>query len=271
MGRRAVHPRRRNQAGSSVDGESLQADVMRFMAIIGFCLVAIMGLVRDVNPPPINAETGVASQPVVKPEAIPAAPKRAAPKAAAPEAVAAKTLPEELPHSPPLPSPVPVPVPAPTPVAIAVAAPVSNPAPEELATTQAAEVPPDEPGLSLRFNSDRDFLRLVSGGDVALYLFDDLRAFRLEQNYALREAKPPGQLYELLPATIPAGIRHAAEGGVTDAAQFKWGVAMPSRIAQQITTLVQTETSGQLVIDRFGAVRHERLATNVQNKIGGRG
>ena len=114
----------------------------------------------------------------------------------------------------------------------------------------------------------------MSGGDVALYLFDETRAFRLERNYALREAKPPAQLYELMPQTIPAGIRVAANGVVSDAIRFKWGVQMPNRIARRIATLVQSETSGQLVIDRFGSVRHERLTANAassQVNDGGQG
>ncbi len=37
---------------SELSADSLQADVMRFMAIIGFCLLAIMALVRNIEPIP---------------------------------------------------------------------------------------------------------------------------------------------------------------------------------------------------------------------------
>ena len=40
---RATHHRQLNTAG-------LEADVMRFMAIIAFCLIAMMALVKDVEP-----------------------------------------------------------------------------------------------------------------------------------------------------------------------------------------------------------------------------
>ena len=60
-----MHPRN----NSSIDGEGLQADVMRFMAIIAFCLVAIMALVRDVSPP--TAETTSVPETVPAPKAIP--------------------------------------------------------------------------------------------------------------------------------------------------------------------------------------------------------
>ena len=40
---RATHHRQLNTAG-------LEADVMRFMGIIAFCLIAMMALVKDVEP-----------------------------------------------------------------------------------------------------------------------------------------------------------------------------------------------------------------------------
>mgnify|MGYP000026473340 CR=1 FL=1 len=43
----------RGQPG--IDAELLQADVMRFMAIIAFCLIAILALVRNVEAPPPEA------------------------------------------------------------------------------------------------------------------------------------------------------------------------------------------------------------------------
>ncbi|MEE4301755.1 MAG: hypothetical protein V2J24_20120, partial [Pseudomonadales bacterium] len=49
--------RRRPDTASAALDESLQADVMRFMAIIAFCLVAIMALAR--NATPLEAEPAV--------------------------------------------------------------------------------------------------------------------------------------------------------------------------------------------------------------------
>ncbi len=42
---------------SGEDMEHLQTDVMRFMAILGFCLVAIFALVRSIPPAPIINNT----------------------------------------------------------------------------------------------------------------------------------------------------------------------------------------------------------------------
>ena len=48
----------RSQLHASADNESLQADVMRFMAIIAFCLIAILALVKDTPPPDFEPEPG---------------------------------------------------------------------------------------------------------------------------------------------------------------------------------------------------------------------
>ena len=39
------------------DTDSLQADVMRFMAIIAFCLIAILALVQKLDRPPSATQT----------------------------------------------------------------------------------------------------------------------------------------------------------------------------------------------------------------------
>ena len=49
----------------SDDSESLQADVMRFMAIIAFCLIAILALVKHAEPP--AAETAAVDELPVPP------------------------------------------------------------------------------------------------------------------------------------------------------------------------------------------------------------
>ena len=59
----------RNAGAHHAENESLQADVMRFMAIIAFCLVAILALVRGTEPvepaPPVAAEPEKVDEAVV--------------------------------------------------------------------------------------------------------------------------------------------------------------------------------------------------------------
>ena len=272
-----MYPRNRSGAsgGGGVDGESLQADVMRFMAIIGFCLVAIMALVRDVNPPAAHSLAEPVQGPVR--ESVPA------PEPEAPVVPVIKTLVEPhvvqvepvLPKQlvvPETPSAAPV-VEAPKPLADVEVAVVSVPEPVVAPLPAPVQAEPEE-GLSLRFHSDRDFLRLITSGEVGLYLFKDQTAFRLAENYAFQEAPAPRQLYELMPQTIPAAISASANAAVSHAERFKWGVVMPARIERRIASLVAVESSGQLVIDRFGAVRHETAARSNDSQVsrlGGQG
>lgn len=249
-----VYARSRSGASSNagIDGESLQADVMRFMAIIGFCLVAIMALVRDVNPPSAHQlpeptqkpmqESVSASEPAPEPEAPiepVIEPQIVQTKPALPKPVVVR----EVPFAAPV-------IDAPKPLQEAAVASVPNPVPVPV------QAEPEE-GLSLRFHSDRDFLRLITSGEVGLYLFKDQTAFRLAKNYAFQEAPAPHQLYELMPQTIPAAISASADAAVSHAERFKWGVVMPAHIERRIASLVALESNGQLVIDRFGAVRLE--------------
>ena len=215
---------------------------MRFMAIIGFCLVAIMALVRDVNPPAARvavpeASIVVDSSPKPLPKFVNDSQAVAVELRPAPGAV---TRLERVVVATPKPIVVPEPTPGPLPMASAAEMPASS-----------------EEGLSLRFDSDRAFLRLVTSREVGLYLFNDESVFRLNSSYAFRKAPAAGQLYELMLQTMPSAIRAAADAVVSNTGQFRWGVAMPAHIERRIAALVALEHSGQLVVDRFGAVRHE--------------
>ena len=256
-----MHPRNNN----SIDGEGLQADVMRFMAIIAFCLVAIMALVRDVSPPTVETtsvpETVPAPEVIPAPEAIPVPEVIPVPKAVPiPEVT---LVPEPAPEPTPEPTPEPeqivqvTPEPEPAvvePVLLPVATSKPPPVPEQIEQIERTEQ--KEEGLSLRFGSDRDFLRLIAKGDVGVYLFDEHDAYRLGANYRFSQSQAPGELYELMPETIPSAIKNAASESQLGYLDYRWGVAMPARIAAKIRNLVADERSGQLVINRFGEVEH---------------
>lgn len=217
----------------SAVGESLQADVMRFMAIIAFCLIAILALVRSAEPAaerePAAAET---------PQPGPASAAELAPAAA-----------QRSPMEPAAPKPV-------------------EPSPEQQAPARTASAEPAQPdpvpppapqtgqeGLSLRFASDRDFLRLVSRGDIRVFAFNDAEVLSLNGDFRFQPATSPGRVHELLAETIPELVvgalrRHAAPDS------YNWGIAMPDRLARQIRGYVEDGATGELVINRFGEVRH---------------
>mgnify|MGYP001825506917 CR=1 FL=1 len=238
---------RRGQAYAD-DSESLQADVMRFMAIIAFCLIAILALVKHAEPPAAETSSEVAPPPedvqVAVVEPAPASlPAIAAEPPAAPdpvekpvgESVAPAALPEQ-------PQPV---YRSETPAA----EPESEPMP-----TQEEEV--GEDGLILRFASDGDFLRLIARGDIQVYAFQEADVLTLTESYRFLDTSSPGQVYEMLPPSIPSLIVDALKQARPDIDGYRWGIALPGHISNQIERHLGQVTSGQLVIDRFGDVHH---------------
>ncbi len=212
-------------------GESLQADVMRFLAIIAFCLIAILALVRNTTPVPSAAATVASSPDSGTPAALGVAPGVVqAPALVRHEAAAAAVV-----------EPV-----APLPEA-AVA---SDPEPE----TPAAAVAPARPGLSLRFASDRDFLRLVNRGTIRVFAFNGREVLRLGDDLQFQPAPAPGPVHELMPRTIPAALEAVLAGGRT-LADYRWGVVLPDRVTRAIRRYLDEGAAGELVIDRSGEVR----------------
>lgn len=234
----------------------LQTDVMRFMAIIAFCLIAILALVRNVTPEATARETTV-TQTAAVPEPVPAtkpiplpipeAPKRivaAAPEV--PEPAPAARQPEAAP---------------PSGEAIAAREPVATakPAPAPAAAKKPpapAEPAPTEQGLILRFASDGDFLRLIARGDIRVYAYQDGDVLTLSESYQFLDTQAPGQIYELLQGSIPSLVVDALRRARPEVNGYRWGVVLPGRISHQIETYVSSVESGQLVIDRFGDVHH---------------
>lgn len=250
---------RARAVNTSLDTDSLQADVMRFMAIIAFCLIAILALVRNIDAP------AVATPPL--------APLLPAPVAPVP-AVAASTVPavadleleleseseseallepmlEPVPTQ--MPPVVPRSLPLPTPT-IVTAEPPANPAVQPAA--ESAPVGADEAGLSLRFATEQDFLRLIARRDVQVYLFKPGAVQQLGSNYRFQPAAAPGELFEMLPSTIPELVRNSAAQAVGAMADYRFGVKFPARIERRIASLVDSVDSGELLIDRFGQVTY---------------
>jgi len=199
--------------------DSLQADVMRFMAIIAFCLIAILALVRSAAPA-ANADS-------VRDSA-----SRASPSELRPDAAAAAE-------------------PAPEPVREAVAVPeplqASPPEPQQQAG-------PGQEGLSLRFASEQDFLRLVNRGRIQVFAFNGDEVLSLDAGFSFRPVPAPDRIHELLPETIPELMAVALARRHGDG--YRWGVAMPEAMARRIRRYVNEGATGELVIDRFGEVRH---------------
>ena len=250
------------------DSESLQADVMRFMAIIAFCLIAILTLVKNAEPAPesqpepeTRAQLEVAIEvQALEPESEPTAPMKSLPAEPLPALVPVITVAEIEPVAP---AP---PVEMPAPVAEVLQTRTAEPARDQPPTMDEPEEPAplpeiadetaEEPGLILRFTSDGDFLRLIARGDITVYAFQAQDVLSLNESYRFLDAHSPGQVYELLRGSIPSLIVDALKQERADISDFRWGIALPTHISAQIERHLGTVTRGQLVIDRYGDVHH---------------
>ncbi len=209
-------------AGGAAD---LQTDVMRFMAILALCLVAIFALVQSV---PME-QTPAAEPPT------PEAPAREAPTPVTRGAPVAEPVTVE-PVKPP-------PARARVPAAATTAAPVAAP----------ATAPPADDGFTLRFESDVALKSLVARGEVGLYAMQDAdaRRLRLESGRPVFwKASMPTVFHEMEAATVPSDI--AAAGGAS-----RWGVTLPPRLSREIDARVAGGGSGELVITTNGTLRRE--------------
>ncbi len=224
------------------EDDGLQTDVMRFMAIIAFCLIAILALVRQVEPE--TTTEGQATPHVAEFDVPSVAPIDTAPL------IESEPKPERVASSDTLQG--------------------TEARPETREREpQESETPPEAPsapsdttaanadeGLVLRFASDSDFLRLVNSGRLEVFAFGDAGVLKLEPGLTFQAASAPGTVYELLPETLPAAILSALATQQEGAAHDRWGMRMPPRLESQIRAHLRHATHGALIIDRNGDVRH---------------
>lgn len=188
-----------------LDTDSLQADVMRFMAIIAFCLIAILALVKNVEPP----EPAMAA-------ALPKVINRSAP------AVSEKVEPEP-----------------------------AQVVPEKVEP----EAAPEPPSLVLRFESDAIFLKLIHDERISLFARVGDQFYRLQPDFDLLPVTIKGDLYELLPASLPGKVRQAIHRK-GEATMFL--VGLPDPTMQQIEKLSgrYAGKGGVLLVGKKGEVSY---------------
>ncbi len=261
-------------AGGAAD---LQTDIMRFMAILALCLVAIFALVQSIPlapVPQVMAQTepmpDVPVEPVVEPivEPVPAEapvveePVEPAPVAEArpePEEPIVLTRPQwvstfEARTQTELTRPEPVREAPMQTVAEAVApAPASEP-------TMSAPAAPEQEGFTLRFESDIALTRLVAAGQVGFYAIESGRARRMsvsESRISFWDASTPGSFHEMEASTVPRPVIDALARAGADASGVSWGVTLPGRLSSQLQTLMRENSGGALVIRGSGILELE--------------
>jgi len=224
-----------SEAGGVAD---LQTDVMRFMAILALCLVAIFALVQSI---PATA---------------------VAPKIPTPEIPAQVSVPEPAPVQSLEPDPRPEPLPAPETAPVPM--PVSEPElPEPIAATPPKTATPEpDRGFTLQFETDLALTRLVARNEVGLYAIGLEKSLRMNVNrgrLSFWPASIPNEFHEMDAATVPEDVVLALQRSVgLQSESLKWGVTLPSDMQDQLTRLMNDAESGALIITARGDVQLEQ-------------
>lgn len=243
-----AYPLTRSVDGDAGGAADLQTDIMRFMAILSLCLVAIFALVQSLPMAPEPSATPVAEapQPIV-PEEMPEPREQPVIANTPPIAVASPTPPRAVAMSPPA-KPATTPAREPTPQHSEPAAPA------------APAAPPEPRGFTLRFASDRALTRLVARGDIGFYAIRPGGAARLsvrESRLNFWEAPVPAAFHEMERSTVPDAVLNALQGSNGSSAGVRWGVTLPKKLKQDLDQLMREHSDGALVIDAAGALHRE--------------
>ncbi len=277
--------------------ETLQSDVMRFIAILALCLVAIFTLVQSLPLRPLAEPE--AAQPAT--ETPP--PVRIATALPSPEAVndtvadeiepILLTAPEPT-EEKSTPSPPQTPretVPQSAPITVRPVDRAQEPKPESLATTAESPRPlfqmpetipkPSQPAqhraearqnastsaekerLILRFASDNALLALVAQRRVNVYAWARGAALRLSSERGVLSFAPataPKHFHSMMPDTVPSAIARALERSAPAARDggVTGGVTLPADTQGQLERLVNQHRNGALIIETNGRVRFQQ-------------
>ena len=268
-----AYPLTRPIDGDAGGAADLQTDIMRFMAILALCLVAIFALVQSI---PLAAETPPVAE-AAAPEVV-----QPSPVADTPAPMPAELAPEPVtPTEPEIERAVVLKRPrwtttftpreerlaVPTPVAPRTTEPVSEPPRSAAATTATvAEPAPIAPpstepeGFTLRFESDLALTRLVAAGQVGFYAIAAQRAQRMavsDSRISFWDASTPNAFHEMDAATVPQPVVEALTMTGVDAQSVDWGVTLPGRLREELGRLMREHSGGALVITADGKLNLE--------------
>ena len=287
--RHARFPATAAAAGSDID--ALQTDVMRFMAIIGLCLMAVFALVQSIPEreavKPVQPSRVAVVRPALQQENLQQIRQRILQKKRAQQLQAElDALKSEKDQTQQI---------------LAVAEqrdeqvtgqiqqarearerrenevirrspqqadkPASEKPPPVPEASPAAKPVPDKQGFTLRFASAAALDRLITAGSVSLYGMDGQQAWRLSMEAgraSVARASLPGWFHEMSAATVPAHYIRSLDNAADGPGQVAivWGVQLPSATKAAITARVeqqqmQGEQGGTLVIRDDGQVALE--------------
>jgi hypothetical protein len=241
----------RPQQLNLIDTDGLQADVMRFMAIIAFVLIAILALVEKLEPPAKSTAATVTHSPVnvtatsIEDIAITQSSREPTATAQVPSEQVFDLIPElsfELPLE------------RSTELSPENAAEASLTPDMHRPTTQALDT---QKMLTLRFSSDKAFLYLIGRETIQLFGKSGVEFQRLTPGFALEPARLSGELYEVLPASLPRVVRRVFSRHADPEVYL---VALPADLRTEIDRLQSAHAGedGSLLINKDGAVHYEK-------------
>lgn len=223
-----------NEAGGAAD---LQTDVMRFMAILSLCLVAIFALVQSL--PLVQTDSPAAELPEPVPERQdPIAEPIDAPKPVEKPRPAARKIvrADPLPQTP---------------------QPLSQPAPAEAKPAPAAT----QEGFTLRFETDQALTQLVAQNEIGVYAISAGQALRMTMNRDKAEfwsASLPKQYHEMDTSTVPKAVVDALMlSNDVEADPAIWGVTLPATMSASLNKFMHENSGGSLIIGADGDLRLE--------------
>ncbi len=242
-----AYPLTRGVDGDSGGAADLQTDVMRFMAILSLCLVAIFALVQSL---PIEAQQS--SEP-----ATVATETSAVGESARTEEIL------QIEESPRIEKTEAAKAPTEAVKSVALTRPkwVSTFKSEEQPAPQTPPMPKqEEKGFTLRFESDLALTRLVATGQIGFYAIDAGRAQRMtisDSRISFWDASTPNAFHEMEATTVPRPVLEALVRTGTNASGVAWGVTLPGKLRTQLDTLMQKNSGGDLIIHADGNLRLE--------------
>ncbi len=249
-------------AGGAAD---LQTDIMRFMAILSLCLVAIFALVQSIPLQPAEPMDTEKQKEVAATDtavALPAAKEPPEPASPPQPSVTAQTEPAVT-----LTRPKWVPKFAPEGKKPEEATPITNPQRPAAAPVQSepvAETPTplesEAEGFTLRFESDAALTRLVAANSIGVYAVGTSRAQRMtvsESRISFWDASVPNTFHEMETATVPAAVIAALARSGTAANAVSWGVTLPVQLRAKLDDLMLEHRGGTLIIVSSGDIRWE--------------
>lgn len=264
-----AYPLTRSIDGDSGGAADLQTDIMRFMAILALCLVAIFALVQSLPMAPEAPAVEVPAMPEPTPMALPAPVEKPAtetpdepPPAQAAQAVENRQVSLTRPAWTPKYTPTPRAIEEPATSPDTVKSPIEKPPVATTAQPESATPAPasEQQGFTLRFESDLALTRLVASGQVGFYAIEPGRAQRMSvhnSRISFWEASTPNEFHEMETATVPQPVVDALSrsGATADAVSF--GVTLPSRLQGQLVQLMNDHRGGALVIGADGNLQLE--------------